>query len=178
MTITGWPLTLEQFLALPEAKPALEFGPDGEVSQKMSPTGDHSKLQSEFDQRLNNYARPRQLGRALPELRLNMAGASVVADIAFYRHARVPGPGHATTPPDLAIEIASPGQSREQLADKCRWYVQQGASSALLVDPEDRTISAFSPEQEQTLRGADVLPVHGVLPGLELRVEDIFSALT
>jgi len=32
-TITNWPLTLEQFLGLPEAEPALEMGPEGEITQ-------------------------------------------------------------------------------------------------------------------------------------------------
>jgi hypothetical protein len=32
-TITNWPLTLEQFLSLPEAEPALEMGCGGEISQ-------------------------------------------------------------------------------------------------------------------------------------------------
>ena len=33
--ITDWPLTLEQFPALPEATPALEMGPCGEIKQNV-----------------------------------------------------------------------------------------------------------------------------------------------
>jgi Uma2 family endonuclease len=177
MAITGWPLTLEQFLALPEAEPALEYGPDGQVSQKMSPESRHSRLQKWFVVRITNYAEPRHLGEALPELRVNTGGASLVPDVAFYRPGRVPPTGYPTAAPELAIEIASPGQSRDELAEKCRWYVDQGSTLALLVDPEDRSISAFSAGQTQTLRGADLLPVESVLPGLELSVDEIFSAL-
>src|SRR5919199_4020158 len=114
MVITNWPLTLEQFLALPEAEPALEYGPDGQVSQKMSPESRHSRLQKWFVVRITNYAEPRHLGEALPELRVNTGRASLVPDVAFYREGRVPPAGYPTTAPELAIEIASPGQSRDE----------------------------------------------------------------
>ena len=44
MAISQRTLTLEQFLELPEAEPALEFH-KGVVTQKMSPKGPHGKLQ-------------------------------------------------------------------------------------------------------------------------------------
>jgi Uma2 family endonuclease len=176
VAITGWPLTLEQFLALPEAKPAVEYG-CGEVAQKMSPTSEHSKLQNRLDVRITVYAEPRRLGRMLPELRVNIGAASRVPDLAFYREGRVPSGGYATSAPDLAIEIASPGQSREDLGKKCMWYVEQGSTLALLVDPEELSVSAFSAGQQQTLRGSEMLPLDEVLPGLQLSVDDVFSAL-
>ena len=176
MAITGWPLTLEQFLALPEAKPAVEYG-CGELIQKISPTSEHSKLQNRLDVCITVYAEPRRLGRMLPELRVNIGGASRVPDLAFYREGRVPAGGYATSAPDLAIEIASPGQSREDLAKKCAWYVEQGSTLALLVDPDDLSITAFSAGQMQTVRGADLLPLQTVLPGLEVNVDEVFSAL-
>jgi Uma2 family endonuclease len=44
--------TLEQFLCLPERKPALEYG-DGVVTRKVSPKGRHSALQDELVERFN-----------------------------------------------------------------------------------------------------------------------------
>jgi Uma2 family endonuclease len=176
VAITGWPLSLEQFLSLPEAKPAVEYG-CGEVMQKMSPTSEHSKLQNRLDVRITVYAEPRRLGRMLPELRVNIGNASRVPDLAFYREGRVPASGYATSAPDLVIEIASPGQSREQLAEKCAWYVEQGSTLALLVNPETRGIDVFSAEQRQSLRGSDLLPLEAVLPGLRLTPDEVFSAL-
>jgi Uma2 family endonuclease len=177
VTITDWPLTLEQFLALPEAKPALEYGPKGQVSQKMSPTTDHGALQIDMGGRLNEYAKSRGLGRAYTEHRVNIGGRSVVPDVTYYGASRPPARPYPTTPPDLAIEIASPGQSRGELADRCAWYVQQGSTMALLIDPEARTIEAFSAGARKTLRGAETLPLEPVLPGLELSVGEVFSAL-
>jgi Uma2 family endonuclease len=178
MAITGWPLTLEQFLALPEAEPALEYGPDGEVTQKTSPTIEHGALQLDLGGRINEYARARGLGRAYSEHRLNLGGRSPVPDVTFYRASRRPTVRYPTTPPDLVIEIASPGQSRDELAEKCRWYVEQGSILALLVDPEERSIGAFAAGQAQTLQRGQELPLDEVLPGLQLSVDEVFAALT
>src|SRR5262245_10633569 len=68
--ITNWPLSLEQFLALPEAEPALEVGPAGKLVQKVSATTEHAALQIELVVRLEVHARPRRLGRVFTEQRL------------------------------------------------------------------------------------------------------------
>ncbi len=44
MAVTQRRMTLEEFLALPEEKPALEYE-DGVVTQKMPPQGKHASLQ-------------------------------------------------------------------------------------------------------------------------------------
>src|SRR5438132_430254 len=115
-TITNWPLTLEQFLALPEAEPALEMGCDGEISQKVSPTFKHALLQREIAARLEAYAGPRRQGHSVTEQRVILGGAARVPDVAFYRQERLPLDeagqyiDYPTTPPDLVVEIYSPGQ--------------------------------------------------------------------
>src|SRR5205823_3342989 len=55
MAITQRPMTLEEFLDLPEKKPALEYD-DGVVTQKVSPQGQHSRLQFVIDQLINRIA--------------------------------------------------------------------------------------------------------------------------
>src|SRR4051794_7783917 len=82
-------MPLEEFLALPEEKPALEFE-DGVVTQKVAPKGRHSTLQYRIAERFNHYAEPRKLAFAFPELRTTYAGASPVPDVAVYRWDRIP----------------------------------------------------------------------------------------
>ena len=73
-TITNWPLTLEQFLSLPEAEPALEMGPDGEITQKVSPTTVHALLQLEIATRLNDFKDDLCIvGGLVPSLLIDMA---------------------------------------------------------------------------------------------------------
>lgn len=177
-------LTVEAFLRLPEAKPALELGPDGMVSQKVSPKARHSTIQTKLPERLNAFAEPRRLARALTELRTTFGGASFVPDVAVYRWERIPlAPDgrvadDVLTPPDIAVEIISPGQRQDALVRKCQWYVDHGVQVALLVDPEDESIRVLrAGRPPQVVKGAASLELADVLPGLELTAEQVFEPL-
>jgi Uma2 family endonuclease len=183
MAITGQRLTLEDFLALPEEKPALEYF-DGVVTQKVAPKGRHSWLQYELSNYFNASARHRKLVIALPELRTTYAGSSPVPDVAVYRRDRVPwGPGGEVPddfyePPDIAVEIISPEQSKVKLTEKCEWYVAHGVPIALLVDPDDLSVTLFRPgEPPAVLRGADTIDFAPILPGLRLSIRRLFGWL-
>lgn len=183
MAISQRKLTLEQFLELPEAEPALELH-DGMVTQKMSPTGPHSGLQTDLATTFNIFAMPRGLARAFSELRANFAGSSFVPDVSVYRRGRVPADEHGDLahysyePPDIAVEVASPGQSLRELADRCRWYVEHGVEIALLVHPRRRWVRVFRVGMELgPLRGADRIDLSDVLPGFELTVDQLFHSM-
>jgi Uma2 family endonuclease len=183
-TITNWPLTLEQFLSLPEAEPALEMGCDGEISQKVSPTTRHAMLQGELIMRLESHARAHNLGHTFPEQRVILGRVGRVPDVAFYRQERLPLDAdgnwidHPTTPPDLVVEIYSPGQEdRRELVVKAAWYVEQGVRIVLLVDPDRRRVTSFTPDGESVFETTQVLPLAEVLPGLQLTPAELFAAL-
>jgi Uma2 family endonuclease len=182
--ITNWPLTLEQFLALPEAEPALEMGPCGEIAQKVPPTTNDAALQAEIVARLNAYARTRRLGRAFTEQRVILSRVARVPDVTFYRQERLPIDAnggwidHPQTPPDLVVEIYSPGQEdRRELVVKAAWYVEQGATLVLLVDPDKHRVTAFSADGESIFAGDETLPLTEILAGLQLTPSEIFAAL-
>jgi len=176
-------ISLEQFLALTEEKPALEYF-NGEVTQKVSPMARHGRLQIKFAEIINKYGEPRRLAIALPEIRGTFAGASRVPDIGVFtwdRNPRTPDSeigNDQFIPPDIAIEILSPGQSRPELREKCRWYVANGVRIALLVDDERRTVTRFTPDgSEATLRGEAHIDLAAVLPGFALTVRALFDTL-
>jgi Uma2 family endonuclease len=52
---------------------------------------------------------------------------------------------HLTTPPDIAVEILSPGQSRTRLMARRRWYVANGVRLAVFADPRRRVVRLFRP---------------------------------
>jgi Uma2 family endonuclease len=183
-TITNWPLTLEQFLSLPDAEPALEMGCNGEISQKVSPTTKHAALQREFAARLEAHAAPRRQGHSFTEQRVILSGVARVPDVSFYRQARLPLDAagayvdHPTTPPDLVVEIYSPGQEdRRELVLKTAWYVEQGVRNALLVDPDLRRVTSFTATGEAVFETTQPLPLDETLPGLELTPAELFAAL-
>jgi Uma2 family endonuclease len=184
MAIAQAPLTLEQFLALRERKPALEFF-DGVVTQKVAPRGWHSVIQADFVERTNRVARPRRSGRAFPELRVTFAGSSLVPDVSVFRWERIPRTeagevaDNFDLPPDVAIEIVSPRQGVNALVRRCVWYVDNGVQVALLVDPQDRSIIPYrSGDPTKVLRGSDVVELGDVIAGLRFTVQEVFAALS
>ena len=183
MTTTRQRLTLEEFLELPEWKPALEYA-DGRVSQKVSPKGKHSTLQLAFCELFNRFARPARLALALPALRATWNDRSYVPDVSVYGWEQAPRDESGEVaddfvdPPDIAIEIVSSGQGAPKLVQKCLWYIANGVLVALLVNPARKSIPLFRPHQSTvTRRGDDGIDLRDVLPGLELTVHQVFDSL-
>ena len=183
MTTTRYKrMTLEEFLALPERKPALEFE-DGEVCQKVSPLGRHSRLQSQGWGLLSNFAEPRRLGMAFTEARTTFAGRSRVPDLCLYSWARIPRTPDGTiedyffTPPDIVFEVISPAETVQKLSERCRWYVANGVQIALLVNHFRGTVTRFTPTGEAVLTGDDRIDLDAVLPGFALTVQALFATL-
>ena len=183
MAIARQRLTLEQFLRLPEAEPALEYW-RGEVSQKVSPKGPHGAIQYGFGRRIDDVASLRRLVRVFTETRVTFAGVSTVPDLVVYRRERVPRDSGGrvaedfTTPPDITVEILSRGQSRHELVARCRWYAENGVPLVVLADPLRLTARLFRAGAESgDLRGGDLLDFADVLPGCTLTVDELFAPL-
>ena len=105
-------------------------------------------------------------------------------DVIVYRADRVPLDQHGEIAedfyeaPDVAVEIASPGQTLKTPVDRCRWYVEHGVSAALLVHPRNRWVRIFRPGTEtQPLRGSERIDLGDVLPGFTLAVDELFRVL-
>jgi Uma2 family endonuclease len=181
--VFGRRMTLDEFLVLPEVWPALEY--DGRtVTQKVAPQGKHVFLQSEIVERVNAVTRPGKVALALGELRATYGGLSRVPDVSVYLWHRLPRSPDGqiadrfTEPPDIAVEIVSPGQSMTDLIDKCVWYVRNGVRIALAVDTYRATVLRIRRDAApDVLRGEDRIDLDEVLPGFELTVSELFSSL-
>lgn len=183
MVRTGSRMTLAEFLALPEEEPALEFE-DGVVIQKVSPKGRHSVLQFAAADAINRITRPRKLAWAFPELRVTFAGMSRVPDVAVYAWQRIPRGEDGTVlddfwePPDIAIEILSPGQSTNRLLRRCLSYVANGVRAAVLIDPDDESVIIVRPGGITTgLVAGDMLDLSDIVPELTIPVGALFATL-
>jgi Uma2 family endonuclease len=174
-------LDLEAFLeAEPEEPPYLEYEGDGLVRRKMSPTTDHGAIaahlcglfdhwQRQTGHRLYVYVEPRTISDRLARL----------PDVSVYR-TRPPERErkHALRVAELSIEIRSPRESLLQQRAKCRWYLEQGSHAALLLDPDTERAEYFGPAQAwEVYVGRRVLPLEGILPGLDLMPQAIFAIL-
>jgi Uma2 family endonuclease len=175
MTITAIrPITIDEFLQLPETKPASEFI-DGQITQKPMPQGEHSLLQGTLCQTISQIAQPKQIALAFPELRCVFSGLAIVPDIAVFRWERIPRlpsgriANRFEIHPDWAIEILSPDQRYKQVLGKLLQCAEYGEDETILVVDSDRRVREFT--------NSDRLPVLAGID-LELTVEQIFSWLS
>ena len=183
MAITRRRLSLDEFLALPEERPALEYV-DGEVIQNVSPKFRHIRLQYGLADLVNRFAVPRRLARAEPELRVNFGGRSVVPDVSVFTWDRIPEDEHGEVEddvfiaPDIAVEVRSPGQLVRDQVDRCRWYVANGVRLSVFVNTQARYVRTFRSDAEsEPLRGSDRVDLGDVIPGFSFTVDELFAAL-
>ena len=100
-------------------------------------------------------------------------------DVAFISAQRLPPdedePGFFEGPPDLAVEIASPSDSPQQIFDKARMWISFGVSLVWTVDPEARTIDVHQPHVPLIrLSADDTLDGGQILPGFSCTVGALF----
>lgn len=83
MSIASKILTLEEFLKLPETKPASEYI-NGRIIQKPMPQGKHSIIQAKLLPAINALVKSRRIALAFPELRCTFGERSIVPDVAVF----------------------------------------------------------------------------------------------
>jgi Uma2 family endonuclease len=183
MTVTINPAhSLEEFLKLPETKPASEYI-NGNIFQKPMPKGKHSRLQLKLCNSINEKVESQRIAYAFPELRCSFGTRSIIPDIAVFRWSRIPFDADGEVPndflmqPDWTIEILSPEQSSNRVIGNILYCLQYGSQLGWLIDPADRSILVFQPgEQPQLLQGSDRLfELEDI--DLELTVDNIFGWL-
>ena len=169
-------LSLEEFRALPERKPYLEYW-NGAIVQKMAPQKNHSWLQDELGAQLRAYRRVHG-GHSAPEPSIEFANPDdrreLIPDLA-YRAPGKPVGGPVMLSPTLVVEIRPEGQSRAWLRSKCGYYRENGTDAAWLVDPETRTVEVF--ERDGTVLGEQDTLTSAALPGFDLLLRDLFAVL-
>ena len=182
MTIATVRLTLEDFLKLPETKPASEYI-EGEILQKPMPKAKHSRLQLRTCNEINQVTETPKIAYAFPELRCTFDGRSIVPDIAvlLWEQIEFDESGEPVNDvliaPYWTIEILSPQQSSNRVTRKIIRCLKHGCQLGLLIDPDDRSILAFLPNQQpQFCEGGEIVPVPENIP-LYLTAEQIFAWL-
>lgn len=134
---------------------------------------------------LNLRALPQRLGLVIPEqtYRCFPDDPSKIRkpDVSFVLSAKRPnGPlrqGHTPTPPDIVVEVVSPGDAAYDLEEKLADYRSAAVPLIWVVYPNRRTVHVYAGGSETpavlhenaTLTGGDVLPDFSV------RVAELFS---
>ena len=179
------PLTLEQFLDLPETKPASEYVAAGKIIQKPMPQGKHSLLRSELLVFINSILMKANIAIAFPELRCTTGGRSIVPDVVVLEQQNIPKDedgeiaDKVTVAPDWLIEILSPDQSTTKVILNILHCLNCGTQVAWLIDPAEKIIFVYQPEQQ--IHFIDDLAQEVIVPefarSIKLTVGDIFNWL-
>ena len=175
-------LTLEDFLKLPETKPASEFI-KGHIYQKPMPQGKHSRLQLKLCDAVNQVAEEQKISLAFPELRCTFGGRSIVPDVTLFRWERIPFDAEGEIEnvfalhPDWTIEILSPDQNATKVISNILHCLKHGTQLGWFIDPDERLVIVFLPGQQPIeMRSDDRLPVPEFIE-LELTVAQVFGWL-
>jgi Uma2 family endonuclease len=185
MTLSLPTLSLEEFLNLPETKPASEFI-EGRIYQKPMPQGKHSRLQTHLPAAINQVIEQPRVGCAFTELRCTFGGRSIVPDITVFEWSRLPinevGELENVFPiyPDWTIEILSPDQRPTRVINNILFCLNHGTTLGWLIDPEEKTVLIFRPNQQPIALedDSDILPVPSLLGDWALTLGELFGWLS
>jgi Uma2 family endonuclease len=137
-------ITLEEFLKLPETKPASEYI-DGCIIPKPMPQGKHSIIQGELITAINAVVKKQRVAHAFPELCCTFGGRSLVPDVSVFAWNRIPLDDNGDIAnvfpiyPDWTIEILSPDQSTAKVTGNILHCLKHGCQMGWLIDPDERS---------------------------------------
>ncbi len=176
-------ITLEEFLKLPETKPASEYI-DGEIYQKPMPSGEHSTLQTELVTKINQVAKPKKIAYARTELRCSFKTRGIVPDISVFIWERIPRnedgsvANKVNISPDWIIEILSPEQNINKVMEKIIFAFENGTKLGWLIDPERKRVMVFQENQMPEIKSGDEqLPALEVVQNWQLSAAELFRWL-
>jgi Uma2 family endonuclease len=182
--ISTKPLTLDEFLKLPETKPANEFI-DGQIFQKPMPQGKHSTIQLDLGADINLALKPQRIARAYSELRCTFGDRSIVPDISVFTWERIPRDENGEVAntfaiaPNWTMEILSPDQSQTKVIRNILHCLAHGTHMGWLIDPDEKLVFVYFADQRIAVFEAEVdrLPVPPFAESFSLTVGKLFSWL-
>ncbi|KGF72619.1 hypothetical protein DO97_07105 [Neosynechococcus sphagnicola sy1] len=181
------PLTLQEFLALPEGDVIYEFV-DGQAVPKlsdpdMSPKYFHSSVTGILFVLLHQWSQGRGRTRiewAVSLVRQEQAWVPV-PDLTYISYDRLPltwgEDAPCPVPPELTIEIISPGQTFGAMLEKVTHYLLAGILRAWVVDTQAHSITVFFPDQLPRTYTGNTSLSDPLLEGLKLTAREVFQDL-
>ncbi len=176
-------LTAEEFANRPDPGHPEELV-RGRIVPMPMPKPRHGEICSKANRILGLHVDEREAGRVL----CNDAGVVTArspdtvrrADISFYSYARVPkGPlpdRYLDVPPDLIVEVLSPGDRWSKILGKVAEYLNAGTRVVAVLD--DKRPLAYiwrTDDAPRILAAEDELTIPDLLPDFRVRVGQFFE---
>jgi Uma2 family endonuclease len=166
------------FCELPQNKNRLFELIGGEIVEKMA-SFKSSRLALRIAHLLGNYLDLNGIGylTGADGSYILSEDTTFMPDVGYISKQRLPQEPEREVegPPDLAVEVKSPTDSKRELRLKAEDYIRFGTKMVWLVFPDEKRIEVYVPGEDvrelginHTLDGGDVLP------GFTLPVRDIF----
>lgn len=157
---------------------------DGEISRMAPASGHHGGIAGTLSRVVGNFVFDRDLGTVYTAetgfiLRRD-PDSVLVPDLAYVTADRLPPlddqVGFLALAPDLAIEIISPSETARRVAAKVAAYLDAGCRLVWVVEPRQRTVTAWTPDrQSRVFRADETLDGGDVLPGFTVPLANVFS---
>ncbi len=146
----------------------------------------HAWFAAKIARYLDNFAELQNMGYVFVEAGFYPSDdrqTLLAPDVAFVSKARLGTPfpqSFIGLMPDLAVEIASPGNTLVELREKAAIYLKHGARVVWIVIPDEKSvevcrIGAGEKVQCQLVGSDGVLSGEDVLPGFELELWRLFA---
>lgn len=144
---------------------------------------EHGAVSARVGAAIANFVRIRRLGCAFAAgtgFILALDPDTVLApDVAFVRSERLPprgGHGFFPGPPDLAVEVFAPDESRSRVTSMVEAWLAHGTNEVWVVDSERHTLAVHRHgATPRTLAHADTLRDSTVLPDFTLALAELFD---
>ena len=185
MATTSTRLTYDDLDAIPQERPGDRHELiDGELVVTPSPIPAHQLVSRNLFRHLDRYISAGNLGETIyapVDIRLTPDNV-LIPDIVFIAKDRlhVIGPRAVDAPPDLVVEILSPGTRQRDLTVKRDLYAQFGVREYWVVDPAARTVEVlerFGNSYQPVPLAEDGTIQSRVLPEFRLTLETVFEGI-
>jgi Uma2 family endonuclease len=105
---------------------------------------------------------------------------SVVPDVAYlatYSDLTETENRYPRIPPDIVVEIVSPGDNEADVRKKREFYLSWGVKLVIIADPERLTVETHERDGETRLLTENDTLLSKAFPTLEIRLRDMFAEI-
>lgn len=155
----------------------------GELHMMSPAGGTHGWVAQNFSYLITRYVKARKLGKVFTaetgfvlERNPDTVRAPDVSFIGTKRAGIADTPKYIPGPPDLAVEVNSPGDRAGEILEKVQSWLNAGTRLVWVVDPPTQTLTVYHPDgRSRLLKPTETVEGEEVLPGFGVRVEEIFE---